>query len=251
MLRLATAIALVAGINLAADAGPAPQGMVLVPEGAAVLGGVGHSSMPGPATFRLPAFWIDRTEVTVAQYAAFVRATGRPPPLFADDPAFNRATQPVTGVTWADADAYCRWAGKRLPSEVEWEKAARGTDGRLYPWGDAPELWRAHLTGEAPVDVGSRPGDASPYGVLDMAGNVSEWVADMRVAGPGCTPGGSGFVIGGEPTYRAYIRGNNWSGLAHMTKVHHRLWDYPDTVAEFVGFRCVRSVAPGVSASLR
>jgi len=215
--------------------------MVLVPAGPAVLGGVGHASMAGPATHDVAAFRIDRTEVSNAEYGRFVAATGHAEPVFSDDPEFNAPEQPVTGVTWDDARAYCQWAGKRLPSEVEWEKAARGTDGREYPWGDEEPGSRAYLAGEVPEPVDARPGDVSPYGVLGMAGNVSEWVDDSRVAFGVCE-GGPVIAqsVGSELTFRAYIKGNNWSGLPHMTKAHHRLWDYTDTVAEFIGFRCAQ-----------
>lgn len=211
---------------------------VLVPAGAAMLGGPGHSSMVGPAKFILPDFNIDKYEVSNTRYKAFTKGTQRAAPLFDDDPDFNKPDQPVTGVSWNDAHAFCAWAGGRLPSEEEWEKAARGPDGRIYPWGNQDTISNAYLKGESPAAIGSHPKDVSPYGVFDMAGNVSEWVSDFRIAGNVCVPG---LVQPADDTLqmRAFLRGNNFQGLPHMTRVHHRLWDYSDTVAEFFGFRCV------------
>ncbi len=211
---------------------------VLVPAGTAVLGGAGHSSMSGPAKFNLPAYRIDRYEVSNARYREFIKATGRDLPVFADIPELSKPEQPVTGVSWDDANAYCRWAGGRLPSEEEWEKAARGDDGRVYPWGNEEKLSNAYLKGEIPAAIGSHRLDVSPYGVYDMAGNVSEWVSDFRIAGNVCLPGLT-LPDTANLQMRAYLRGNNFEGLPHMTRLHHRLWDYSDTVSEFFGFRCV------------
>lgn len=245
--------------------------MVVIPAGQAILGYVYYTGLYGPMPYGVAAFSIDRFEVTNAQYTAFVAATGHASAGFADDPEFNRADQPVTGVQHADARAFCAWAGKRLPTELEWEKAARGTDGQIYPWGDNPDLSRAHLTGEAPVSVQAYADDISPYGVRGMAGNVSEWVADTRIARAGIcrdnavldrqatpemralladlTAANGGVLpemclppaqadesIPGEPC--AYIKGNSWNGRPHMTVASNRMWDFTDTYAEFVGFRC-------------
>ena len=178
--------------------------MVYIPAGTFLMG----SSSDDPDTYPdefpqhevyLDAFWIDRTEVTNAMYAAFLNAEGNRSEggatwLDADDygvwieessgewsPMSGYEDHPVVEVTWYGAKAYCEWAGRRLPTEAEWEKAARGEDGRLYPWGDdSPNcnLANYNLCGEGTDEVGMKPDGARPYGALDMAGNVWEWVAD-------------------------------------------------------------------------
>ena len=130
----------------------------------------------------LDAYWIDRTEVTKAQYQQCVAARKCRAPSCVGTRVDEH---PVVCVSWQDAADYCAWAGKRLPTEAEWEKAARGTDGRKYPWGnEAPDcgrlnfFFRSKPCVESTSAVGAFPSGASPYGALDMAGNVSEWVAD-------------------------------------------------------------------------
>lgn len=253
---------------------PDAPDMVEIPGGAAILGGENLHSMAGPQLYDVPGFRIDRHEVSNAGFRAFVRATGAPPPAFAGEPDLDQDDQPVTGIRWAQAQAYCEWAGKRLPSEVEWEKAARGTGGQLYPWGDVYRGENALLDGDAPVSVASHPQDISPYGVRGMAGNVSEWVSDTRTVQAGVcgTPHhhGADNATDNDPSQIylaelaglygvdkidicrnpgipqdlapletcAYIKGNSWSGRPHMTVSSNRMWDYAMSYAEFVGFRC-------------
>lgn len=155
----------------------------------------------------LDAFEIDRFEVTNLQYWLFLQVTERKVPAYWSEDKYppGQADWPVVGVSWEDANAYCQWAGKRLPSEAEWEKACRGVDGRIYPWGDQWDLERANIfiseqpSGSvipwetvwqylsAPItgpgkpelqSVGSYGSGASPYGVMDLVGNASEWVTD-------------------------------------------------------------------------
>ena len=267
------AIALGAGAY-AAFPPNASKGMAFVKAGPAVLGYVYYTGLYGPMPYQVGDFWIDTFEVTNADYVEFIAATGHPPAAFAEEDDLNQKDQPVTGVLHEDAIAYCEWAGKRLPTEIEWEKAARGVYGHLYPWGDDDDLSRAYISGKAPISVASHEGDISPYGVRGMAGNVSEWVSDIRVAKGGrCMDSGvdprketpemmlilaelktmNGGVlpelclppeedpnplIAGEPC--AYIKGNSWNGRDHMTVASNRMWDYTDTYAEFVGFRCAK-----------
>ncbi len=162
--------------------------MVFVPAGEFIMGSPEGEGVPDEYpqhTVYLDAFWIDQTPVTNAQYRKCVDAGACTPSACADDPAVSRDTQPVVCVDWHQAAAYAKWVGGRLPTEAEWEKAARGTDGREYPWGDdrfeASKLSfcldKATL-GYQPIDVASYPAEASPYGALDMAINVQEWISD-------------------------------------------------------------------------
>jgi formylglycine-generating enzyme required for sulfatase activity len=139
-------------------------------------------------TVYLDAFWIDKTEVTNAQYKKCVQARACETSNEAFNSRFNSDNQPVVGVPWYNAVTYCQWAGRELPTEAQWEKAARGTDGRIYPWGNQPATCDYTVmndgsgdgcgNGSAAWPVGSNPKGASPYGALDMVGNVGEWVAD-------------------------------------------------------------------------
>jgi formylglycine-generating enzyme required for sulfatase activity len=192
----------------------------------------------------LGAFYLDKFEVTVIRYGKFLAATKRPLPRhWAEvNPARDEA-RPVIGVSWQSADAYCRWAGKRLPTEAEWEKAARGTDARLYPWGSELPTSRhgnfgKRWTGYETLDpVGSHPLGKSPYGIEDLAGNVWEWVADWyhrayyRQSPPRNPPGPD---KGDEKVFR----GGGWNHDAFLSRSSLRNRDEPDTQINSIGFRC-------------
>jgi eukaryotic-like serine/threonine-protein kinase len=161
---------------------------------------------------KVASFYIDKYEVTCEQYAEFMRAKNYArAPAGWDGPNYppGSARHPVTGVTWDDANAYAQWKGKRLPTEEEWEFAARGTDGRRYPWGGD---WRAGVAnadaeGQArkrTAEVGQFEGGASPFGILDMAGNAWEWTATPLAAYPG------GRLPPQQPGDIRVIRGGYW-----------------------------------------
>jgi formylglycine-generating enzyme required for sulfatase activity len=195
----------------------------------------------------LDAFWIDQTEVSNAMYAQCLEAGACPHPGGAANPFFGKseyADHPVVYVSWDAADAYCRWAGRRLPTEAEWEKAARGTDGRTYPWGDdPPDERRANfdLNLGAPLPVDRYPLGASPYGALNMAGNVREWVADWFSESyykhtPLINPHGPAQ---GEART---LRGGSYLDDARELRIFNRFGHEPFSPGINRGFRCASDV---------
>jgi formylglycine-generating enzyme required for sulfatase activity len=196
----------------------------------------------------LDAFYIDRYEVTTGRYAKFLAATGsaRPPDGWEALDLNRDDDLPVVGVDWNDAAAYCKWAGRRLPTETEWEKAARGSDGRRYPWGDAlPTFDLANYQNASPdaydgglAKVGRHTAGLSPFGIHDLAGNASEWVSDWY---------SDSFPVdevrnpkGPETGTERVIRGGGRFDPAERLIATKRYHGTPDLRAEDIGFRCAR-----------
>ena len=195
----------------------------------------------------LEAYRIARYPVTNAEYEIFVNATGHTPPphwMGGQAPA-EEATFPVVHISWHDANAYAEWARVRLPTEAEWEKAARGADGRIYPWGNEFEPTtdqRSNLLTDRPTPVGQRPATVSPYGVHEVAGNVWEWTADWYQPYEGNTHRDSDY---GQK--HKVLRGGSWLEVRDETanryfRCANRLHAPPNYMASNIGFRCVRDV---------
>ena len=240
------------GKQLAAERAelPARDEMVLIPAGWFLMGSDKKTDrlaylpeLPQRKVY-LDAYEIDKFEVTTVQFLKFVLATNRSPLIdwrydggnFQD----TMTAHPVMHVSWFDADGYCKWAGKRLPTEADWEKAARGTDGRKYPWGEQWDASRANSTDSKlgkTVAVGSYPSGASPYGAQDMAGNVWEWVADWYgyyQRSPERNPQGPD-----SGTFKV-LRGGSWNGIPFALRTAIRSNGTPVSRDYYVGFRCAR-----------
>jgi formylglycine-generating enzyme required for sulfatase activity len=219
--------------------------MVGVPAGEFQMGTGNGYEWEGPEhTVYLDPYYIDKLEITNAQYRECV-AVGSCMKLekrtYIDDPAYDN--HPVVNVTYHWAKSYCKWAGKRLPTEAEWEKAARGTDGRMYPWGDEIDCDQAQYKdcGGETVPVGSYPLGASPFGALDMAGNAWEWVIDewgedYYQISPHKNP--QGPEVKG-PQDRRVFRGGSWSESPDLLRSTYRTWYETNAQYYNLGFRCV------------
>jgi eukaryotic-like serine/threonine-protein kinase len=221
--------------------------MVYVPAGDFNMGSSAGTADEQPEhSVYLDAFWIDKTEVTNGMYSQCVQSGSCLKPYNQSNTHFNYypdptyANYPVIDLKWSSAEVYCAWAGRRLPVEAEWEKAARGTDGRTYPWGNTlpnSTLLNFNTPAGDTLRVGSYPNGASPYGALDMAGNVTEWVADWYDAGyygisPQSNPAGPA-----EGLYKV-LRGGSWHSDVYSVRSADRHYLAPDTRDIVVGFRC-------------
>ncbi len=252
---------------------PGEDGSILVymPEGEFTMGSDDSYDKRPVHQVALSAFWIHQTEATNELFTLFVEATGYQTdaekagwsyvwdgmnwipvsganwrqPSGADSDISGREKHPVGHISWNDASAYCEWMGGRLPTEAEWEKAARGTDRRVYPWGNDPpndQLLNAQNPARGTTEAGSHPDGASPYGAYDMAGNVWEWVidwyrwdyyillGDKTALDPQGPPSGRGRIL----------RGGSWLDHYDITRTDGRSWSNPLFTFSSYGFRCVR-----------
>ena len=236
-------------------------GLVLIPAGEFAMGRDDGDNDEKPVrNIFLPSYYMDKYPVSNAQYKKFVEATGRPEPMgygfrggrFVDDfrpwqdPRFNPPQMPVVCVSWLEAAEYARWAARRLPTEAEWEKAAKGLFATKYPWGNTdptPNKARYGLEMEkgSPSIIGTHPAGATSYGCMDMAGNVWQWCSDWYSEttyqfGPLVTPTG-------PPTGEARVlRGGSWANGPALLRCSARFCYPPAKKTFFVGFRCVEDV---------
>ena len=237
--------------------------MVLIPAGEFQMGSTKGERDEKPAhTVYLAAFYIDKHEVTVGEYKTFVETTGHrslPESVVRTSPTDQH---PVVQVSWHDATAYAKWAGKRLPTEAEWEKAARGgLIAQDYPWGDAIDASNANYNkntksgthDERTTPVGTYP--ANGYGLYDISGNVAEWCLDTYQRKCYAEASRHNPIAGAENVQQAItnadvskekrvVRGGSWSFNAKSVRVANRLAEKPSLLSSDVGFRCVRDVNP-------
>ena len=242
--------------------------MIVIPEGEFMMG-----SYEGPRNQRpehsvwLDTYLIDQFEVTMHRYQKFLDETKHdPPPLWDDGASFEVGDRPAVGINWSSAVAYCQWVGKRLPTEAEWEKAARGTDGRRYPWGHMQPfvdianynrgVWvdyaitlRSVTAGIKGMSIrhGLKEGGKSPYGLYHMAGNAAEWVSDWYdrnyyEESPKRNP------TGPESGEKKVLRGGSWEDMPQRLQVTARGSAEPNFPEEAndltIGFRCAMNPSP-------
>jgi formylglycine-generating enzyme required for sulfatase activity len=229
---------------------PEVSGMVFVPAGEFLMGSTDDDLVKIAEVDEFPQrrvfvddFYIDVHEVTNAQYKVFLDSTGveAPPKWLHGNYGVGEDGFPVISITWDEAVAYAEWIGKRLPTEAEWEKAARGTDGRAYPWGSSFDRALAN-NGERLMPILSFPRGVSPYGCFDMAGNAAEWVdawyeayprGENDVVPPGVPDRNPGFS-----KERRVYRGGSWNSFAKYLRCANREQTSPGKRWVYVGFRC-------------
>jgi len=238
--------------------GSEPNKMVLVPAGEFIMGTDDRLPDEGPQhKVYLPAYYIDIYEVTNLQYKQFNDATHRRSPTHFRNRTFpeGKADHPVTYVSWEDADAYCRWAKKRLPTDQEWEKAARGTDGRMFPWGgefdvkkaNTPIRWQQIGSFGDTTPVGAFENGKSPYGLYDTTGNVWEWTASWYQAYPNNKVASESYG-----TRYKTLKGGSWFDCSFYkcgisAPVFNRAFFATRTKNDSFGFRCAGDVATNSS----
>jgi formylglycine-generating enzyme required for sulfatase activity len=224
-----------------------PEGMVVIPAGEFWMGAEDGLKDARPLhRVYLSSYWLDKYEVTNARYRRCVEGGGCTPPK--DRQAFDdleRAQHPVTNITWNQARSFCQWQGRRLPTEAEWEKAARGTDGRRYPWGNDWNIVKSRVSNAVAADaiesVGRQAASSSPYGVVDLIGNASQWVKDWYAedfyqSSPTRDP--QGPLRG---SFRV-LRGGEWNEKPSNLQSSYRGWDEVTYWGPTLGVRCAEDV---------
>jgi len=290
---LATAVTILSQ-TVRAEESVIPRDMVYIGQGPSIMGLDKEESkkfVNSPATYKkrtrtpvstlndespahtvfLDSYLIDKYEVSNKDYGDFMKTSRHGAPAYWDDPRLNGPNQPVVGVSWYDARAYCEFSGKRLPTEAEWEKAARGPDGNLYPWGDDFDPAKANYgkIHDATKPVDSYPEGVSYYGIHNMAGNTFEWVFDWydpryySKLEPMVNPTGpeKPVWIGGTGTYvdllalgeKRVIRGGSWVAPEGSVRSTHRFWNNPlnNSYGVGLGFRCAKTAPPEIDQHIK
>lgn len=227
--------------------GQAASEMVSIPGGAFTRGDQNGEPDEYPEKqVTMSAFSIDRTEVTNAAYKKCVEAKACDATQYLDDRELGRDENPVVGITWEDARSFCNWVGKRLPTEAEWEYAARGSDLRKWPWqgafkGDAANIAGSEGGGSSTEAVTSRREGASPFGVLNLAGNAAEWVADYYDPTFYRTSKDDKDPKGPDAGRERVVRGGSYRSSLHQVRVSARRGKLPTETDNTIGVRCAKS----------
>ena len=247
----------------------APEGMILIPKGYFIMGANGHGDDEAPEhKVYLDAYYIDKYEVTAAEFAAFLNDVKTYKQLYKDNkfgmlilekdfrPRKGLESYPINNVSWFGAAAFCKWKNKRLPTEAEWEKAARGTEGNFFPWGNDPispqkaryrQKWTEEIAHRVMVPVDSMPEGKSSFGLFHMLGNVKEWVDDWydreyyKEENHNLNPKGQ---IGGE---FKVLKGGSWRDLRSFIYASFRNNSHSNTALDDYGFRCTQDGPEGTA----